>query len=161
MPSSVMTLIERKSEHDVHLTGNPQITFFKAVFKRHTKFLIESIEHIPTGDLSYGGRFFTNLKRNGDLINQIYLVFELNSTSSKGNSTYFNWVNNTAHSLIKEVSISIGEETIDSHDGVFLDILSELNDPTHEDWPLLNKHAAHNAYLQSSESLVPNFFELE
>ena len=156
MPSGKLQLAFTNNQ-DIHLTGNPQITFFKAVFKRHTNFSIESVEQIPFGDLNYSKRFKVSLKKIGDLVHQIYLVIKTNSTSTLGgNSTYINWVNNTAHSLIEKVSIQIGENVIDEHDGVFLDILSELNDPTHEDWPLLNKHAANNAYLINRDTLVPN-----
>ena len=36
---------------DNYITGNPQITFFKSVYRRHTNFAIETIQQIIDGDL--------------------------------------------------------------------------------------------------------------
>ena len=68
--------ISRYGAQDVFLTGNPQITFFKVVYRRHTNFSKECIVQDFTGgsfpatastDLSY------TLSRNGDLVQEIYL----------------------------------------------------------------------------------------
>ena len=37
---------------DIYLTGNPQITFFKIVYKRHTNFSIETVETPFIGTIS-------------------------------------------------------------------------------------------------------------
>ena len=125
MPSGKLQLAYTNSQ-DVHLTGNPQITFFKSVFKRHTNFAIESIDQTIIGDLNYGKKFSVNLKKIGDLLHQIYIVIDTNSSSSLGSGcTFLNWVNNTAHSLIDKVQFLIGGNVIDQHDGVWLDIMSE------------------------------------
>jgi hypothetical protein len=58
---------------DVYLTGNPQITFFKAVYRRHTNFSIEAIEQTFNGQPSFGSRVTCQISRNGELINRIYL----------------------------------------------------------------------------------------
>jgi hypothetical protein len=156
MPSGNLQLAYTNNQ-DVHITGNPQITFFKAVFKRHTNFAIESVDQTIVGDINYGRKFKVILKHTGDLLHQVYLVVDTKGTSTLGaNSTYMNWVNNTAHALIDKITFSIGDTIIDEHDGVWLDIMSELNDPSHEDWPLLNKHAAKIGYLQSKTALVKN-----
>jgi hypothetical protein len=57
---------------DVYLTGNPQITFFKVVYRRHTNFAIEAIQQTPTGSNSLGSRASFQITRNGDLIHRIY-----------------------------------------------------------------------------------------
>ena len=41
---------------DVYLTGNPQITFFKVVYRRHTNFALESIQQTFNGSVGYGQR---------------------------------------------------------------------------------------------------------
>ena len=58
---------------DVYLTGNPQITFFKAVYRRHTNFAIEAIEQTFNGNPDFGSRVTCQITRNGDLINRVYL----------------------------------------------------------------------------------------
>ena len=59
---------------DVYLTGNPQITFFKVVYRRHTNFAIESIQQTFSGSVGFGQRVTATVSRNGDLISRAYLV---------------------------------------------------------------------------------------
>ena len=64
---------------DVYLTGNPQITFFKVVYRRHTNFALESIQQTFNGYVGYGQRVTATISRNGDLI-KIYLVIKTKDT---------------------------------------------------------------------------------
>lgn len=65
---------------DVFLTGNPQITFFKTVYRRYTNFSKECIAQDFTGS---GNTIECTLARNGDLVQEIYLQtsYKINSTS--------------------------------------------------------------------------------
>ena len=58
---------------DVFISGDPQITFFKLVYKRHTNFAIESKSQISNNNISSGGTTDIDIKREGDLINHMYL----------------------------------------------------------------------------------------
>ena len=58
---------------DVYLTGNPQITFFKVVYRRHTNFSMESIQQTFNGDAKLGNRVTAQISRNGDLLHKLYL----------------------------------------------------------------------------------------
>ena len=58
---------------DVYLTGNPKVTFFQAVYKRHTNFAMENIEQVVNGSASNSGRLSVTIARNGDLIGNMYL----------------------------------------------------------------------------------------
>ena len=66
---------------DVYLTGNPQITFFKVVYRRHTNFAMEAIEQSFNGSTSLGSRVSVLVTRNGDLINRVYFRGTLKNTS--------------------------------------------------------------------------------
>ena len=117
---------------DIYLTGNPQITFFKVAFKRHTNFAIESIEQSFNIKADFGSTVTCELARNGDLVNKIYLQVELpglNQIQTDGaqNSTFVHWVNSIGNAMIKKLELFIGGELIDSHYGEWLDIWSELN----------------------------------
>ena len=57
---------------DIYITGNPQITFFKAVFRRHTNFSVESIEQTISGTVGPSGRVTTTITRNGDLLYRLF-----------------------------------------------------------------------------------------
>ena len=76
---------------DIYLTGNPQITFFKVVYRRHTNFAVESIEQTFNGQADFGKRITATISRNGDLIQQMYLEVVLPDI---GASTY-TWDNSS------------------------------------------------------------------
>ena len=67
---------------DIYLTGNPQITFFKVVYRRHTNFSVESIEQTFDGAVGFQKKVTCTISRNGDLIGSTYLECDL-STKSK------------------------------------------------------------------------------
>jgi len=106
---------------DVYLTGNPQITFFKAVYRRHTNFSIEAIEQTFNGQPSYGSRVTCQISRNGDLINRIYLQLRLTGTS--------NYCKYFGLRIINYVEIEIGGQRIDRHYAHWLYVWNELTLP--------------------------------
>jgi hypothetical protein len=58
---------------DIYLTGMPQITFFKLVYRRHTHFAIENIEQSFSGVKNFGNTLSCTIDKIGDLINKMYL----------------------------------------------------------------------------------------
>lgn len=62
---------------DIFLTGTPQITFFKVVYKRHTNFAMESIIQHFIGDANFGTEITAIIEKNGDLMNRVYLEIDL------------------------------------------------------------------------------------
>ena len=58
-------------EQDKHLVGNPQVSFFKHVYKRHTNFSVESIGQSIDGFIDFGKRFECEISRSGDLLSSI------------------------------------------------------------------------------------------
>jgi hypothetical protein len=108
---------------DVYLTGNPQITFFKVVYRRHTNFSIESIQQTFNGSAALGSRVTCQISRNGDLVHKIYLqanvTFAATGLASK----------NIGHWLIKQVEVEIGGQMIDRQYGEWMYIWNELTLP--------------------------------
>jgi hypothetical protein len=114
---------------DVYLTGNPQITFFKVVYRRHTNFAIEAIQQTFNGNAGYGNTVTCQISRNGDLINRMYLQVDVpkrKSTATTDGSTYQNYL---GLRLIKSVVIEIGGQQIDKHYSDWLYIWNELSLP--------------------------------
>ena len=114
---------------DVYLTGNPQITFFKVVYRRHTNFAIEAIQQTFNGNAGYGNTVTCQISRNGDLINRMYLQVDVpkrKSTAATAGSTYQNYL---GLRLIKSVVIEIGGQQIDKHYSDWLYIWNELSLP--------------------------------
>jgi hypothetical protein len=111
---------------DVYLTGNPQITFFKVVYRRHTNFSIEAIEQSFNGNNAFGSRATVQITRNGDLINRIYFSARLTNsdiTNSIALVPYF------GHKLLKTIELEIGGQRIDKHYSEWLFIWNELSLP--------------------------------
>ncbi len=111
---------------DVYLTGNPKVTFFQAVYRRHTNFAMENIEQTVNGTASNNGRVSVTVARNGDLIGDMYV--ELVSKDSldvvAGTSADDScWV---AERAIKDVELSIGGQRIDKHYQTWWRLYSEL-----------------------------------
>lgn len=111
---------------DVYLTGNPQITFFKVVYRRHTNFAMEVIEHTLSGNPDFGRRASVTITRNGDLITNMYLRVELDQVVSRDGAGRFGWVRRLGHALINSVEVEIGGAKIDKQYGTWLDIWYEL-----------------------------------
>ena len=109
---------------DIFLTGNPQISFFKVIYRRHTNFAIESIKQTWDG-VSDGsdGRCVATISRNGDLLYRTYL--ELNIPSGGGAAN----IDNPGSHLIKYVKLEIGGQEIDKQSGDWMEAWSELTEP--------------------------------
>ena len=120
MGGGLMQLVAYGAQ-DIYLTGNPQITFFKVVYRRHTNFSMESIEQTFNGSADFGKRVSCTISRNGDLISRVYLQTTLPSIPATSA-----WVNYPGHALINSVEVEIGGQRIDKHYGDWMHIWNEL-----------------------------------
>ncbi len=132
-------------EQDQFLTGNPQITFFKSVYKRHSNFSMEVRSQIFSGGVSFGAKNSCKINKDGDLISDLSLYVKLDSLNvsnlnnicikelnmncpcNKCNeSNIFSYVNSIGHALIEYVELEIGGYLIDKQYGEWFEIWSEL-----------------------------------
>ena len=104
---------------DVFLTGNPSISFFKIVYRRHTNFAIEAIEQTFNGTVNFGNKITTTISRNGDLITNCWLEVIVSGVDTS------HLVNSFGHAFIEYVELEIGGQRIDKHYGEYLEILTE------------------------------------
>jgi hypothetical protein len=81
MPGGLIQLVSYGNE-DIFLISNPEITFFKIVFKKHTNFSMEYLEEVFDGIPDFGNNFSCTLAKTGDLINKIYLKIQLPEISN-------------------------------------------------------------------------------
>jgi hypothetical protein len=114
---------------DVYLTGNPQITFFMVVYRRHTNFAVEAIQQTFNGTAGYGNTIYVTVSRNGDLINRAYMELAVPALSDNISSVTTKYVNYYGLKLLKEVSVEIGGQQIDKHYSDWLYIWNELSLP--------------------------------
>lgn len=123
MGGGLMQLVAYGAQ-DVFLTGNPQITFFKVVYRRHTNFAVESIEQTFNGAADFGRKVTATVSRNGDLITNVYLQVTLPDLAT---GDYY--VNSVGHALMKTIELEIGGQRIDKHYAEWLEIWSQLTLP--------------------------------
>jgi hypothetical protein len=118
---------------DVYISGNPQITFWKILYKRHTNFALESIEVTFNGQADFNKRVTAVINRNADLMYRTYIQVVLPtidlSTGSSGETSIkrFRWLNSVGHRLIKVVELEIGGQRIDRQYGDWMQIWTQLS----------------------------------
>jgi len=116
---------------DIYLTGNPQITFWKVTYRRHTNFAMESIEQTFNGQADFGRRVTCTISRNGDLAYRTYLQVtlpEINQTMGTASSphVYARWLDFPGHQIIDDVELEIGGQRIDKQYGDWMHIWVQL-----------------------------------
>lgn len=122
MGGGLMQLVAYGAQ-DVYLSGNPQITFFKVVYRRHTNFSVEPIQQTWNGAADFGRTVTCNINRNGDLITNMYVAVTLNKVTPV---VPWGYVNRLGHAMIESVKVEIGGSKIDEQYGDWLNIWHEL-----------------------------------
>ena len=123
MGGGLMQLVAYGAQ-DIYLTGNPQITFFKVVYRRHTNFSVESIEQTFNGSPDFGKKVTVTVSRNGDLITNCYLQATLPAVVA--DSSGFSWSPEIGHALVKSVEVEIGGQRVDKQYSDWLSIWQQL-----------------------------------
>ena len=136
MGGGLMQLVAYGAQ-DVYLTGNPQITFWKVSYKRHTNFAMESIEQTFNGQADFGRRVTCTISRNGDLAYRTYLQVTLPEISqslknSSAGNVYARWLDFPGEQLISQVEVEIGGQRIDRQYGDWMHIWNQLTMSTEQ-----------------------------
>ena len=122
MGGGLMQLVAYGAQ-DIYLTGNPQITFFKVVYRRHTNFSVESIEQTFNGSPDFGKKVTVTVSRNGDLITNCYVQATLPTIA---HTSVVNWSARVGEALIKSVEVEIGGQRVDKQYSDWLCIWQNL-----------------------------------
>lgn len=134
-------------KQDKHIIGNPQISFFKTIYKRHTNFSLESIPQYFQEQPNFEKKVTCIIDRKGDLLSQMILEIDLPALG-----TGISWMNGIGHHIIKEVELTIGGITINKMSGKYLDVYSELNlsnDKRTGYYQMVGKNITFNNYTQT------------
>ena len=124
MGGALLELVAKGSQ-DIFLTGNPNTTYFRSVYKRHTNFSSESIIQTIDGAVNFGKKIECVIARSGDLLTSVIVEIDLPKLEGKRGKDIY-WVDAIGHHLIKSVEIEIGGLLIDRHYGEWLEIWTEL-----------------------------------
>ena len=118
-------------KQDVFLTGNPQISFFKMVYRRYTNFATESQPMYFDGTANFGQRISCLIPRRGDLLGKVYIdVLLPGLTLADGSNTPVSYVNSIGNALIQEITFDVGEQEIDRQTGEWMEIWEQMTTPT-------------------------------
>ena len=136
-----------------YLEINPQISFFKIVYRKYSRFAIENkeINEFTRNVLNYDSNITINcnIPRNGDLLKNIYFTFELphiysgSYTNNNITENYeFQWIKNIGTNIFKYVSLKIGQQEISRLYYDYINIWKELtlNDSNKE---IYNRNIGH------------------
>ena len=121
MGGGLMQLVAYGAQ-DIYLTGNPQITFFKVVYRRHTNFAMEAVEQTMNGSQGPSQKSTVTISRNGDLVGKVYL--QVNNTGAPAAAC-----ENQGHTMLDNVVCEIGGQEIDKHYGHWMETWAQLTEP--------------------------------
>ena len=151
MGGGLMQLVAYGAQ-DVYLTGNPQITFWKVTYRRHTNFAMESIEQTFNGQADFGRRVQCTISRNGDLAYRTYLQvvlpqinacppppFDVRHAYPRASTTtravagfgtrryaWARWIDYPGINMIDYVEVEIGGQRIDRQYGDWMHLWNQL-----------------------------------
>ena len=124
MAGGLMQLVAYGAQ-DIYLTSNPQITFFKVVYRRHTNFAMESIEQTFNGQADFGRTVQCQISRNGDLAYRTYLQVTLPEVN-QSDAKYARWLDYPGEHLVSQVDVEVGGQRIDRQYGDWMHIWNQL-----------------------------------
>lgn len=172
MPAGEIQLVAYGVEN-MFLNDNPQITFFKIIYRRYTNFSIETVRTDFLYPARFNKKFTCELSKIGDLISNMWLVLELpdipivyNSTNNIDNKIKFKWAKKIAYALIDYVEITIGGYVIERQWGEWMNVLNEINfnnfqgslDQYIGNIPELTEYKYVNSGIGSNVLYIPMFF---
>jgi len=146
MGGGLMQLVAYGAQ-DIYLTGNPQITFFKVVYRRHTNFSMEAIEQTWNGTVAASSTVNATISRNGDLVHKLYLEHQISANADANDNNY-------GTQIIDNVEIEIGGQRIDKHYGHWMEAWVELTEPN--DTGLTYTMEAANAIVNGRKTRYQN-----
>ena len=147
MAGALMQLVAYGAQ-DVYLTGNPQITFFKVVYKRHTNFAMELVQQTLSGSSDFGNTVRCKISRAGDLLHDVWVNVTLpqltkecgftggavavdgTNNATVDHMTHLSYCNRVGFRLLKSVELRIGGQQIDRHTSLWMHLWTELSTPS-------------------------------
>ena len=119
-----------RGNQDIPLIGNPQITFFKQLYRKHTNFSMDSLQQSVSGEPKFNSNYKIKFEPYGELLSNIYChvnLPELNISRDNDNLKYLSWVDGIGYNIFDKIQLKIGEQIIDTQNGEWL----FLNDQLH------------------------------
>ena len=139
MPGGLLNLISYGNQNII-LNGNPSKTFFKTVYAKYSNFGVQKfqIDYIGnrTLQLNEDSTYTFKLPRNAELVLDSYLTFDLpniwspimppignvgtNQKIDQWKPYHFRWIDNIGTNIIKNITLSIGGQIIQTYNGEYI-----------------------------------------
>ena len=133
MPAGEIILVAY-GEENIVLSENPQISFFKIVYRRYTNFSIETVQINFLYETNFGKKYTVEISKTGDLLHKMWLVLELpdipivyDFNNSIDNKVKFKWTRKLAYAIIDYIELEIGNQIVSKQWGEWMGVLEELN----------------------------------
>ena len=146
MGGGLMQLVAYGAQ-DIYLTGNPQITFFKVVYRRHTNFSMETISQTLNGNATIGtsqNEASCTISRNGDLIHKMYVCISSNNSI---NLRY-------GSEVVQSVELEIGGQLINKHTKEWNNVWDELTLTNHKALALKEMFSENEIISNDTQQLI-------
>jgi len=161
MGGGLMQLVAYGAQ-DIYLTGNPQITFFKVVYRRHTNFSMEAIKQTFNGTVDFGASVTATISRNGDLVHRMYLEHDVAFVAIGADDTLAIGTDYGSH-VMKDCELEIGGQRIDRQYGHWHSVYSQLTqfNPSGSQTTLFNRMSGNGTGFSTEagqDGLNPNGF---
>jgi len=149
-------LLAVRSEHDKYLIGNPQFTFFKGVYRRHTHFAMEQVFVPFVGDTAnaYGRKLYVDIPRTADLLHRMYLVLDIELPSGSDISG----VSPIGYNFIDHIDLVIGGQLMERHYGQWLALYQEFFQDKRKEFALSYMTSTHDARSNTKTVYIPMRF---
>ena len=100
---------------DVHLVGQPEVSFFRSTYKRHTNFSQTVERQVIQGNVSNNGMSTIRFERKGDMLNYVYLV----PNDGSATQAIGDWT-----TVISKVELLVGGQVIDEQDSTYSTLIA-------------------------------------
>ena len=107
---------------DIFLTGSPDITYFEQVYKKYSKFSLETIDNVFNNQtVNFGDTIRGTVERRGDLIRNIFFRIELSNLDPS-----VGYTNSIGNAIIEYADLIIGGQVIHRINGEYMEIFNQM-----------------------------------
>lgn len=145
MPGGYMYL-ESMGDMDDYLIVNPEITFFKSVYRRYTNFSQELMSFQLNGSFGFGRKNTITIPRNGDLIGDLFLEVVLSNTTTH--------CYGLGNALVESAELTMGGSVIEYIHGSSMNIIGELTQ-SDEKRAIWDKFVGNHAEPNCNKLIIP------
>ena len=127
MSSGALIQLIAYGAQDIYLMGQPQMTYWKTVYKRFSNYAVESVEIPINGTINTGSKVSITIPKSGDLLKRLWIHYNPSLLIPAAEPTNVEYIcSDLGHALIEKMEFEIGGQIIDTQYGKWLSIWRDL-----------------------------------